>query len=284
MAESNIERIISLILESESNTYNNNGNWIRTKTYWNEPIKPCNVSKLANTITNKIKENFAIGKNSIRTATNVSVVKKGNDIWFYRQEEALERLICLFNKSKSNNKWGNQADIQEDNSGKELVDLEECDSNNNYKSFIELKAWNNKKDTPLYAVIELLKNYYLCDKGKEFIEELILLAPAEYYDYYDIYNTNFKDLITELNKLLPQNCNISVKVIDLTLEKWNKFVKDKIPQNLQFQPANIKSDKYDYVASIDLEKCVKQNLFNEISEKLLKKSWLSIYDTSSSDA
>ena len=78
----------------------------------------------------------------------------------------------------------------------------------------------------------------------EFIEELILLAPAEYYDYYDIYNTNFKDLITELNKLLPQNCNISVKVIDLTLEKWNKFVKDKIPQNLQFQPANIKSDTF----------------------------------------
>jgi hypothetical protein len=101
-----------------------------------------------------------------------------------RPEEALERLIV---QSNAGTMYG-QMPIR---GGKESVDIVHL--RNKVGTFIELKPWNNK-DSPLYAILEGLKNLAIFDvlknKGHQRCSNfssvnLAVLAPLDYYrDYH----------------------------------------------------------------------------------------------------
>ena len=131
-----------------------------------------------------------------------------------RPEEALERFIVVSNDEIN---ICNQFPI---GGGKESVDLAILNNSGRHE-FVELKPWKSS-DSPIYAVIELLKNHYeygiIRDSDKISHHEsftcfnevdLILLAPRAYYEKYKMINKTtglpegdnlhlFKDTLNEL--------------------------------------------------------------------------------------
>jgi hypothetical protein len=104
----------------------------------------------------------------------------------YRTEEALERFITLSNEGN----FFNQVPI---GGGKESIDIGIMESDKKFV-FVELKPWKSS-DSPLYGVIELLKNFVshqvIQDRGihvKHQLDpiELMLLAPKAYYQNYKL--------------------------------------------------------------------------------------------------
>jgi hypothetical protein len=104
-----------------------------------------------------------------------------------RPEEALERLIVQFNAGTM---FG-QMPIR---GGKESVDIVRL--RNKVGTFIELKPWKNT-DSPLYAILEGLKNFAYfnvlktmghqrCDNFSSV--NLMVLAPVAYYREYHLIN------------------------------------------------------------------------------------------------
>ena len=219
----------------------------------------------------------------IRQSYMVTVVQNAERTWIYRQEEGLERLICALKNRHYKNGWGNQIIINKAKcSQKEYVDLVEYDrKTNNIISLIELKA-SNGNDSPLKAIIELLKNYFLCDfYNRQHIKNLILLAPKDYYIKHQIQkNKNFKTLIDELNKQLE--VNIEIKEIDLKNDDWEIKV-NKMLANLNLNFNEHKTSQYlkrtevknNVDNRLNIEDCVKKNLFSGVYE-CLKSQWKTV--------
>lgn len=265
---SNIDDIIGQL---SINNINNSG--------WVNELKEVNFAKNIIDTIRSVLELDDYESNSQRKSYRIAVVKKNDKKWIYRREEGLERLICAVNSINNTTEWGNQIKINEEKcKGKELVDLVEYEKETNrIISLIELKAWN-KKDNPLYAIIELLKNYFICDdKTQKYIKNLTLLAPKEYYLEHNLYNnTEFKAFIDKLNSILPPAVTISVKDINLTISDWENKVENKIPNNLDFKKSKSKRGTYDEVADLDLEQCIKDNIFPDITECLQSQNWNSV--------
>lgn len=129
------------------------------------------------------------------------------------------------------------------------IDL--CYKNNNEINIIELKQWVSN-DNPFFAIIELIKNYYLFFYAQENISvrenyklcndanskiNLILLAPKEYYISYAKgrgFNkkvlTLFLKFIDDLNqKLKEDNIEITLKYIDIARET----IENKVPYTIK---------------------------------------------------
>ncbi len=269
MTESNMNKIITSVQKNIKNVRNDDedNRWIKTKTYWD---KFTNSGELVDEIITDIEDTLNIDLNISeisKSKTNITVVKNENKIWFWREEEALERLICLFNENLFN-----QEPLNENTEGKELADIVEKHCGK-ITTLIELKSWNNTQDSPLYAIIELLKNYYLYEDRIN-IRQLVLLAPTEYFKYFNaVNNSHLQDLLKVLNnKLKKYNCNICLKTINIDFVDWKKNIYGAIPKDLKFKPVNRKSNYYKEIASIDLTEY--KDIFNAYCEEL--KNWKEI--------
>ncbi len=232
----------------------NRKNWFNTKTYWIYPLKQNNknLKNLAKKILNTVQKHVKCDEN-INTKINddvdrgvtISVIKKGETRKFGRPEEALERLIYVYNKNHNSN-LRNQCQVSKKTAKKELVDLAEI-VNGSIKSLIELKQWEST-NSPIYAVVELIKYYYSCPSGaRRGIKNLILLAPSEYYQRFktseQFYFWNFID---ELNKLLP--CSIYIKAINISLKEWEKETNILLSKIPDFEFIKKETSRYDEIA------------------------------------
>ncbi len=109
----------------------------------------------------------------------------------FRPEEALERFIMASNKDTSDKvKFFNQIPI---GGGKESIDIGIQEDDSKF-TFVELKPWVCH-DSPLYALIEVLKNLVeyrtiLKEKNKNIPRytwpNLMILAPREYFQAYQL--------------------------------------------------------------------------------------------------
>ena len=136
----------------------------------------------------------------------------------YRPEEALERFIIVSNSDK----FYNQIPI---GGRKESIDIG-IKENNSKLIFVELKPWKSN-DSPLYAIVESLKNlmeYRIIQEKdikrlNDFDEiELMILAPEAYYMAFDLIDKHGKtriDKIPILKKTLS-SINSAFK-IDISL-------------------------------------------------------------------
>jgi len=140
------------------------------------------------------------------------------------KETSIERFISAFKTEYSH---------QYPFEGKEQIDLIVKDENNNIKEIIELKH-EDGGDSPLYALIEIVKNYYLLkNKYNHNIEELTILAPKEYfYKYFE------KNYVQDKEKLKKEFFKI-VKNFENKLKKeFNSDIKINL-KNLNFTSKDI---------------------------------------------
>ena len=141
-----------------------------------------------------------------------------------RTEEGLERLLVASNRATC---W-NQVSI---GGGKESVDFMHLPSDGSGE-FIELKAWTSQ-DTPLYAIIESLKNLelYRLLEGQGLAEDrrlnkvgLVVLAPLEYYRSHglDLYEDGSKGTGLEAIEHL-------LKALETVFSGLDSHVRPKLP-------------------------------------------------------
>ena len=136
--------------------------------------------------------------------------KKGNS-----HEVTLERLFTAFGKDLFN-QFNLLSGVVGINQTAQAIDIVVA-QNNKISEMIELKAWDNKKDHPLAAAIEVLMNYYIYkaiyDKGIESKSgvgprlkgkiDLTVLAPEEYYAFHcKGGNSKLKVIEEAINKAL----------------------------------------------------------------------------------
>lgn len=230
----------------KKNPKKNNNDLLRvsTKSFWNElPEHIEDVEKFAKKIidvVNPLNSKCLFRDDYSDTTdknerTEVTFTERDNDIYLpHRMEEALERVI----KIASDNSKLNQI-VMPDGGHIDLID--DIDKKGN-ATFVELKMWANENDTPLYALLESLKNYYLFNdvrfsktrelfnnKGIEKITKLVILAPQQYYDNfkteknksYDI----LKELIKAIEKELKHEIKIEFKIINILQNDWEKHMK-----------------------------------------------------------
>ena len=116
----------------------------------------------------------------------------------YRLEEALERFIIVSNPDN----FYNQVPI---GGGKESIDIG-IEENDSRFVFVELKPWNSN-DSPLYAIVESLKNFMEyriiqerdIKRLNDFDEiELMILAPEAYYMAFDLIDKHGKTRIDNI--------------------------------------------------------------------------------------
>lgn len=192
----------------------------------------------------------------------ITLVKKNNRIWAYRIEELLERLIVIFNDDLHNQMCLNT------DSGKEAVDLISKDT------IYELKPWDNDNN-PLYACVELLKNYYLYE-NREKITRLVLLAPKRYYERWGNSFKNFVDILNKLNKELEtENVKISTELIDIKKEEIDLIVAELGLYINDWEKPDKPNKQYQFKKKINLEDF--KECFAPIKQKLLSKEFKNAY-------
>jgi hypothetical protein len=147
----------------------------------------------------------------------------------YRPEEALERFIVESNDDR----FYNQIPI---GGGKESIDIGIEETNSKF-IFVELKPWKTK-DSPMYAVVESLKNLVeyrviierkIKDIKKYNEMDLTVLAPETYFNAYGLNNHKGK---IENNKLfnvkrllkdLSEEFQVGISFMALSLN-YDKFL------------------------------------------------------------
>jgi len=148
----------------------------------------------------------------------------------YRLEEALERFIVVSNEDN----FFNQVPV---GGGKESIDLVVRHSMDSVE-FIELKPWNSG-DSPLYALVESLKNIveYRIIVGRQIKKidvpwkvDISMLAPRQYYQNFfllDASDSGIKENISRSTDLLNElatefNTNISVYSLTLRADSFRQ--------------------------------------------------------------
>ena len=200
----------------------------------NETLKTLkNLKNLIEKINKVIDESEKNGKLVIReplfrTCENFTIAKKGQ-----RTEEILERMIVKAWKKENNDNLeiADQFSLNgEKNRGKESIDIilykEESEEKVIHK-IIELKYKLIKgKNTPLYGIIELIKNYLIIKKGKIKIDEkieLILLAPKFFYESFE---NDYLNSIKQISDFLTIiGYPIYIKYLDITEEEVKEAIK-----------------------------------------------------------
>lgn len=143
----------------------------------------------------------------------------------YRPEEALERFIVASNGDN----FFNQIPI---GGGKEAVDI--GFKENDTFTFVELKPWRSS-NSPIYALVESLKNLVeyqiIIERGIKQIPQfdkmkLCLLAPAEYFQRYEIYpmGKRFGEILGKyLEKISDEfDTEISFFSLQITEQSFNE--------------------------------------------------------------
>ena len=191
----------------------------------------------------------------LRKTREFSIVRKEKQnfsIW--RKEEAIERVIVCDDK----NEFYNQITLT---NGKENVDLIEIQDNKII--MYELKA-ENGKDSPIFALIEILKNYEFFKKAKKNEKlknkeiELVILAPKEYYDTY-FSNEKVREKFNELLHLFDEK--ISLKTINFDSNNVLKKLQNKIDNDKWNEPEK-KNDQYDEIQKVE------ENIVIKVSKEL----------------
>ena len=240
--------------------------WISTEDGWKAileknslPISPAFLKKEINTFIKKTG-NEPKGKSLLWLGRTLkfTMIKEDGTIKPARPEEALERFIVV-----SNAEVFNQIPV---GGSKENVDLGYWENNaKEVFNFVELKAWESG-DSPLYAVIESLKNLSLfkiikteklaCkDKDTCVLDpdevkkiKLITLAPSEYFNEYFVpfefdskekkksklrkFLSFINDIEKEFNKDEKEfNIHISFKVLEIKQEDFYERCRKRIDEN-----------------------------------------------------
>ena len=233
--------------------------YIRTKTGWNNlPGSDDIVESYCKNLLSTIIAVTKVSQNSEHRGKTITLVKKENRIWAYRGEELLERLIFILN-----DELNNQANL-DTGACKEAIDLI------GNETIYELKPWESDNN-PLYACVELLKNYYLCDTIRHAIKNLVILAPKEYFENFEKSFTNFINFKNKLNEELKQeNARIVIKSIDIEQKEIDAII-EQIGSKLTEWEKVIDTDKYEYKQTINLMDYIEY--FKPIEEKLLIKNF-----------
>ena len=205
---------------------NENGYNPNHKSFWNN-LDNMDLNKLADKIIKlmeSLKSDINNNKINLRQRFEFTIVNQDNfNIW--RNEEALERAIVVNNKEI----YFNQINLKK--GSKENIDLIKIDDNE--LTIYELKA-ENGKDTPLFALIELLKNYYLFKNSQIDDERVInktiklsILAPKEYYDNFSKNKLFLK--FRELCTIIQDELDIDILIQEVSINSDD--IKNKIDLN-----------------------------------------------------
>ena len=224
-------RYLDEIIESFSEKFSK---YFENKSGWNDLYKLNEVDELANCIicntenkTTGLIEPKRYRKERIKTDFSITQSSNRADFVIGVPENNLERLLIIANEQKKN--IANQIPTPD----KGHVDL--YFEQDNEINIIELKQWNGN-DNPLFAIVELLKNYnllLLSDENKNVRKyynihlnnenscvNLILLAPVEYYNKF-AKGCNKKTLVTYFNIIRKLNELLKDKKIKISLQYIN---------------------------------------------------------------
>jgi hypothetical protein len=205
----NMKAIIEALKTYWRVSENNSERWMDTKTGWNALNENSPLTKIAESIY-KVTRQVVRARDSnpqIRERLEFSIIRKKGLIGPWRKEEALERLLTAHH-----DKLRNQYAI---GGGKESIDLIRVTGDHEITEIYELKH-DCGNDTPLYATIELLKNYFLMvDNCKaKHLRQLILLANQTYYPQYQASWAAFRIILEHINRtLLPKNVSILTQIV-----------------------------------------------------------------------
>ena len=162
-----------------------------------------------------------------KTITYTNENLKRNDYNFTHsdrnKETSIERFISAYDKNYSH---------QYPFEGKEQIDLIRKNAEN-IEEIIELKH-EDGGDSPLYALIEIVKNYYLLkSKYNHNVKELTILAPKEYFDTYFKKNyvkdkeklkKEFFKIVKNFENKLKEEFNSDIKINLKTLNFTSKDI------------------------------------------------------------
>lgn len=221
------------------------GEWgIDHKRLWLEYLKTGELPFSSGDLQHTINKIISKPENLPRGAKLLNFHKKTNftlkdDKTPYRPEEALERFIIITNEDNLFNQFpiGGR---------KESVDLV-IQHSQDVVEFIELKPWNTN-DSPLYALVEGLKNLVeyrvMVDHQIKVITKpwqvnLSVLAPNAYWNSFSLLDGSYIKIsknILRTNKLLNLlaaefQTNISLYTLDLSHEIFNEICAHVYEQN-----------------------------------------------------
>ncbi len=230
VGKKNILKEVISRLKSEKNRYCK----IRHKRGWLDFLKDGDLvfspSELKRTLKETIDQENCRPKGSklfrLRKRCQFTIM---TDKTPYRTEEALERFIIASNAEN----LFNQIPI---GGGKESIDIGIRENDSEF-AFVELKPWNSS-NSPLYAIVESLKNLIeyrvILERKIENIPvfkkiNLIILAPWAYYEAYGLISSNgicYTDKISILRKTLNDlssefRTNISLMALQLDRASFN---------------------------------------------------------------
>ena len=268
--DSNMALIIKSLKEETHKNLGNKGRWMDSITGWNnlESI-PYTPEKIAELIFNTVQKITQLRSSNntkpvIRERYEFSLVKQGDLITPWRKEEALERLlICIHPNLKNQYAIGG---------GKESIDMVKIDDKHNILSIIELKH-DTGGGTPLFAIIELLKNYELLKKQNldKHLKTLELLATKSYFEGFKNSFETFEEILSHLNNKL-KNAQIEVKFVDADVEDINKEL-SSLKLDLEWKKS--KKEKYDYKTILPFKDV--KSLAHLLESKLEIKSWRKLH-------
>ena len=180
----------------------------------------------------------------------------------YRLEEALERFVTVSNGDN----FFNQIPV---GGGKESIDIVIRHGGDSVE-FVELKPWNNS-DSPLYALIEGLKNLIeyrvIVERKIKLLErpwkvDISMLAPEEYYRNFfllDDSDTGIRENIFRATELLDEfaeefGARLSIFSLALTSDSFNQACSCMYDQRglLEQQSARVTVD--DGITSLERSK------------------------------
>lgn len=262
---SNLKDIITKLEKS-------NGKWLNNSKCFKKFVELYNEANFAKEIVticqNKIKQNKDkepdFNQQYWNRRNNLTFTKKDGKTRIDSNEVFLERIYSYFQNKKlniDNHKFHNQYKIGK--SCKEAIDIRI--DNDNGVEYVELKCLNCRgyADTPLLAIVESIKNYYL-SREKEKITLLTILAPL---DYWNVKITNENEfnllikIIENLNKQLKkENVKIQIKALSIKSSDLNEILK-KVNDELEFSHALYQNKQYDFVASVSMDE-----IWNKISD------------------
>lgn len=247
--------------------------WIDAKAGWNNYTHSKEKEDLEKTISPLVQINETREKRgytiNLKQNTIISIVKDPNPPKFKSFEESLERIITCVNLKKI----FNQLCIGSHN--KESIDLIYSNNGEDKEYLIELKTTAN---TPLYAFIELIKDYCLLKKlnksDGEKIKKLILLAPKSYFEKFKEQNPiiEFFKTIEEFNK--NSESKFSIMYFDGVNKETFEPLISYINNAPETQWKSSTSKRYNYVKHIELSK-ISEKDFNlkNLTKNLLFENW-----------
>jgi len=249
--------------EIEYNGYN-----LTHKTFWNQLNKrdeDKDIEVLVENIIESVQDDKNIQRKTLidpRTALQFSVVKKGNVFSIWRNEEALERVITA---KLTQDNYFNQYHL---GNSKENIDMIQWEDNS-IKKIIELKA-ENGSDSPLYALAELLKNYYIVKADGQFLAEnleLIVLAPKEYYLHYEKSMPIFRTIV-DMFELKLKNISILIQTVGISSDNiLTKIAEERLIE----MSKTTETEKYDELFNVSSEEVEK--ISQELKEKIILENY-----------